>query len=390
MTCRLRNLFILPFVFAISASFCMAQTGAITRIEETDPSIVYSGNWYTNSSTGNSGGGAALTNATGARAVVTFTGRAITWIGVADRWNGLATVTVDGQPYKIDGWGATTHYQAVMFTVNGLAPGPHKLSIEINHERGPNGEGSWVWIDAFDVQDGGAVAGGLPAATVGHIENDNPAVTYTGIWYSNVNSVLSGGTAVLAVSSGAAVSLNFHGTGVAWITYRDEWSGLARIILDNELKATIDTYLLPQQARTAAYTVEGLPLGDHSLRIEVTGTHNLRSGGSWVWLDAFDVLQAGAIQPQTPVLSLNSTTYCVGSSWILGATNALPNSSVRLIGTSNGTSWSFPGWTTTDAAGNLSQTGTFANGTQGTHTLTVEIDGKTSNTVSFAISDCKP
>jgi hypothetical protein len=390
MTGGLRSLFLLPLVLAVSASFCLAQTGAVTRIEETDPSITYSGNWYTNPSTLNSGGGAALTNATGARAVVTFTGRAITWIGVADRWNGLATVTVDGQPYKVDGWGATTRYQAVMFTVTGLSIGPHKLSIEINHERGPNGEGSWVWIDAFDVQDGGAVAGGLPAATVGHIENDNPAVTYSGIWYANVNSVHSGGTAVLAVGAGPAVNLNFHGTGIAWVTYRDEWSGLARVFLDNELKGTIDTYLLAGQARTAAYTVEGLPLGPHSLRIEVTGTHNLRSQGSWVWLDAFDVIQSAVIQPLTPILSLNSTAYCIGTNWILGAINSLPNTPVRLIGTSNGSAWSFPGWTTTDAAGSLSQGGTFTDGTQGTHTLAVEIDGKTSNTVSFAISNCSP
>src|SRR6185436_6456732 len=184
-----------------------------------------------------------------------------------------------------------------LFTVNGLSVGPHKLSIEINHERGPNGEGSWVWLDAFDVQEGAGVPGGLPAATVGRIENNNPLVTYTGIWYSNVNSAHSGGSSELAVGAGSAVSLNFNGTGVAWIAYRDEWSGLARVILDNEMKATIDTYLLAGQARIATYTVEGLPAGNHSLRIEVTGTHNQRSGGAWVWLDAFDVMTTATIQP---------------------------------------------------------------------------------------------
>jgi hypothetical protein len=388
MTSHFRNLLLLPAVFALSGAFCLAQAGAMTRIEETDPGITYSGNWYTNAGASNSRGGAALTNATGARAVVTFTGRAITWIGVADRWNGLATVTVDGQPYKIDGWGATTKYQAVMFTVNGLSIGPHKLSIEVNHERGPNGEGSWVWIDAFDIQDGGAVAGGLPAAMVGRIENDTPAVTYTGIWHSSVNSALSGGTAALAVDPGSAVTLNFNGTGIAWIAYRDEWSGLARVILDNELQATIDTYLIAGQARTAAYTIEGLPLGDHSLRIEVTGTHNLRSQGSWVWLDAFDVIQTAGIQPLTPILSLNRTAYCLGNPWILSLGNALPDSPVRLIGVSNGTSWSFPGWSLTNGAGNLTHVGAFADGTQGSHTLAAEVDGKTSNTVSFTVSNC--
>jgi hypothetical protein len=291
MICSLRSFLLLPVVLAISASFCLAQTGPITRIEEDDPSITYSGNWYTNGSPGNSGSTAALTNATGARAVVTFTGTAISWIGVADRWNGLATVTLDGEPRKVDGWAETTRYQAVLFTVSGLSIGPHKLSIEINHERGPNGEGSWVWLDAFDVQDGSGVSGGLPAATVGRIENDNPAVTYTGIWYLNTHAVHSGGTAVLAMGAGSAVSLTFNGTAIAWIAYRDEWSGLARVILDGELTATIDTYLSPGQARTALYIVENLLPGNHSLTIEVTGTRNQSSGGAWVWLDAFDVMQ---------------------------------------------------------------------------------------------------
>jgi hypothetical protein len=269
----------------------MAQTGSITRIEENDPSITYSGTWFTNGSEGNSGSSAALTNSTGARAVVTFTGTGISWLGVADRWNGLATVTLDGEPRKIDGWAETTIYQAVLFTVNGLSVGPHKLSIEINHERGPNGEGSWVWIDAFDIQNGSGVSGGLPAATVGRVENDNPAVTYTGIWYTNSHPMHSGGTAVLAVGASSAVTLNFNGTGVAWVTYRDEWSGLARVILDGELKATIDTYLSPGRAQTAPYIVEGLPPGNHTITIEVTGTQNESSGGAWVWLDAFDVIK---------------------------------------------------------------------------------------------------
>jgi hypothetical protein len=391
MTSRLRNLLLFPVVFSLSASICLAQTGTMTRIEENSPSITYSGNWYTNASSGNSGGSATLTNETGARAVVTFTGRSITWIGVGDRWNGLATVNVDGQPYKVDGWAPSTRYQTVLFTVSGLSVGPHKLSIEINHERGPNGEGSWVWIDAFDVEDGAGVAGGIPAATVGHIENDNPVLTYTGIWYSNTNAAHSSGTAVLAASPDSAVTLNFNGTGISWIAYRDEWSGLARVFLDNELKATIDTYLLPGQARTAIYTVEGLSAGNHSLRIEVTGTGNQSSGGSWVWLDAFVVMQTqtAVIPAQTPVLSLNTTGYCVGSPWFLDVSNAAPNSPVRLSGTTNGAPWTLPGWAVTDASGGLKKQGLYGAGTQGRYTLNVEIDGKTSNTFAVVVSaDC--
>ncbi len=281
---------LLAMALGIGVSSASAQ-GSVTRLEENDPSIVYSGGWYVNTASGNSGGSAALTNTTGASVVVTFTGTAISWIGVSDRWNGLATVTLDGQPYKVDGYADTTYFQVTLFSATGLSAGPHKLSIEINHERGPYGQGSWVWVDAFDVWNGGGISGGLPPAGVGRIENTNPALTYSGNWYTNNLSIHSGGSAVLAVNPGASVTLNFNGTGVAWVTYRDEWSGLARVYIDGQLRTTIDCYLTPSQAQTVPFSIQGLPSGPHSITIEVTGTRNPNSGGAWVWLDAIDVLQ---------------------------------------------------------------------------------------------------
>ena len=52
--------------------------------------------------------------------------------------------------------------------------------------------------------------------------------------------------------------------------------------LDGVLKTTVDTYLSPAQAQSVGYSVGGLTLGAHTLTIELTGTHNPNSGGSWV------------------------------------------------------------------------------------------------------------
>ncbi len=95
-------------------------------------------------------------------------------------------------------------------------------------------------------------------------------------------------------------------------------------------------------------------------------------------------------QAQTPVLSVDSTAYCVGTAWSLGVSNALPSASVNLIGTTNGQSWLIPGWATTDANGSLSRGGVFAEGTQASYTMRVSIEGKTSNTVYLVVSQCKP
>src|SRR5262249_32007843 len=151
-------------------------------------------------------------------AKISFTGTAITWIGVTDPWSGLATVTLDGTPNTVDTYGSTTRYQQVLFTARGLEPGPHTLTIEVTHTRDANGVGSWVWIDAFDIENGSAVTGTITAPK-GRVEQDNPALTYTGKWYLNTNRVQSGGSAVLSTDPGSRVSINFNGTGIKWIAY---------------------------------------------------------------------------------------------------------------------------------------------------------------------------
>ena len=277
---------ILIVVFVLAASFSQAAF-AQTRIEQNDPAIVYSGNWYTNDAAANTGGHAVLTNTKGARASITFNGTGIAWIGVADAYAGLATVYLDGTMQVINTYNPVSQYQRALFQAGGLAPGLHTFSIEVTHERGPGTDGSWVWIDAFDIT-GTAVAGGVSAGT-GRIEQNNAAMTFLGHWYANNNPALSGGSAALAVDAGSRASLTFTGSGVSWITYEDQWSGVARVYIDGELKTTVDEYAAPARIGVAAYTISGLSPGSHTITIEATGSRNASSQGAWVWIDAFDV-----------------------------------------------------------------------------------------------------
>jgi hypothetical protein len=84
-----------------------------------------------------------------------------------------------------------------------------------------------------------------------------------------------------------------------------------------------------------------------------------------------------------PVLLLASAQYCVGSSWKLAVSNGATNTSIRLLGTSNGQSWEIRDWRKTDANGNWSEAGGFAAGLEGRHFLRVDIDGALSNVVRF-------
>ena len=70
--------------------------------------------------------------------------------------------------------------------------------------------------------------------------------------------------------------------------------------------------------------------------------------------------------------------------------NGAPHAPARLLGTSNGQSWEIADWRKTDVHSSLTVEGKFAEGTEGSHSLRVEIGGVISNIVSFVISRCTP
>ena len=278
----------LLFLFILSSAAPAFAQSSVIRIEQNDPAVTYSGNWYSNSSPEHSGGTAALTNTRGSRATLTFNGTGVVWMGVKDNWSGTANVYLDGNMTVVDTYGSN-QYQQPMFAAHGLAPGPHTLAIEVLHERGPVTQGSWVWIDSFLIENGSAVPGGV-SASAGRIEESNAAILFSGTWYSNASSIHSGGHAALSMNTGSKVTVSFQGTGVSWIGYRDEWSGVANVYVDGVQKTQIDTYLSPAKAQTTLYTITNLPSGGHTLTIEATGAQNQSSKGAWIWVDAIDIV----------------------------------------------------------------------------------------------------
>jgi len=98
---------------------------------------------------------------------------------------------------------------------------------------------------------------------------------------------------LLAMDGGASATLTFYGTAVRWIGYRDEWSGIANVYLDGVFKTTVDTFASPSQFQSVLFAQSGLTAGTHSLTIEATGT--TKSGGSWIWIDAFQVVTESRI-----------------------------------------------------------------------------------------------
>ncbi len=270
---------------------------SLVRYEQTNSSVVLSGDWATNNTAAHSGGTAVLSMTAGSRATFSFNGAGANWIAYRDEWSGIARVYVDGALLgQVDTYIASTATQAVAYSVTGLVSGIHTLVVEVTGTRGSSSGGAWVWVDAFEATNAAAGTGTLPAPTIApaptttvRLEQDDPSVTYSGSWASNGLSTASGASAVLAVASGSRATLTFSGIAVSWIGYRDEWSGIATVTLDGQIVANVDTYQSPSRSQDVTYSLTNLSAGLHTLVVEVTGTQNSSSGGAWIWIDAFDV-----------------------------------------------------------------------------------------------------
>jgi hypothetical protein len=271
------------------ASTALAQG----RIEESHPlSVSFRGTWHRMYNMGNSGFTAMTSTEPGAQAILTFRGTGVRWIGFRDEWSGIAAVFLDGAFLTtIDTYATPAAYRAQSFEFRGFPFGTHTLVIEALDVHSAASGGAWVSVDAFDVTTGDPTTW-TPPSWAGAIrdEQDYTSVAYVGTWFANDQPANSGGTAVLALDNGARATFSFDGTGVRWIGYRDEWSGIGRVYLDGALVAVVDAYVPTSAAQAVLFTTSGLARGAHTLAVEATHERNEAAKQRWVWVDAFDVL----------------------------------------------------------------------------------------------------
>jgi len=122
------------------------------RIEQNSANISYTGNWATNKLPAHSGASANLSMEAGATATLTFTGSAVNWIAFRDEWSGIAKVSLDGVfVANVDTYLSPASNQAVAYSLTNLPAGTHTLTIEVSGLKNASSQGSWVWVDGFDV-----------------------------------------------------------------------------------------------------------------------------------------------------------------------------------------------------------------------------------------------
>lgn len=126
-----------------------------------------------------------------------------------------------------------------------------------------------------------------PAKTL--FEDNDPAISYTGIWTSYNCSACGGGTLMYSGSTGATASFTFTGTGIKWITAKGPSMGKAKVYLDGIYMGLVDLYNATNKVNVVLPKT-GLASGPHTLVLEVSGQKNASATGVLVSVDAFEVV----------------------------------------------------------------------------------------------------
>jgi hypothetical protein len=288
-----------------------------TRHEESSASASFTPGWNrTDTTQAWSGGTAAVASGVGERATFTFTGTSVSWIGRRAPDLGIARVFLDGAlQAQVD-----TYYpasiQGIVYAVTGLAPGAHRLEIEVTGLRHESASGHAIVVDAFDVRS--------------RIEENDFGVAYAGAWGFDdtsrnwsVTSFMTGvGTAARSETAGARVDFTFAGTAVSWIGVRAPWVGIADVYLDGVFAQRVDLYSAAEEVQVPVFTASGLVPGTHTLRIGVTGEQNPAATTPRVIVDAFDVTIQTPAPPVTRVQEADvAVAYTTG--WTASGTSDL-------------------------------------------------------------------
>jgi len=199
----------------------------------------------------------------------------------------MADVSVDGGAVaRIDLYSATEAVQTPVFTATGLAAGAHTLRIDVPGEMNPSASAAWVAVDAFD-----AVT--VLAPTVTRMQETDPSIALTADWTQSGQSALwSGENARQSVTAGGRATFTFTGTSLRWIGQRGFGTGLARVSVDGQFIAQVDTgTTLQEEYQAVLFSATRLTPGSHTLTIDVIGRNNEPPGATVerVVVDAFDV-----------------------------------------------------------------------------------------------------
>ncbi|HSV92849.1 MAG TPA: NlpC/P60 family protein, partial [Desulfobacterales bacterium] len=253
--------------------------------EESDPRTFREGRWTRTRTSAASGGAVMHTGVVGSLFTVHFSGTRIAWIGPRAPGYGRAEVFVDGvRRATVSQYASAVSHRQVIWSVDGLGPGGHTLTIRVLGTRDAASAGTVIAVDGF-VADELLVPG---------FEEHDRRIQRRGSWIRGTSTLASGGGYIYSRRADAYVVVPFWGSSFRLVGMRGPAFGMAEVHLDGRLVGTVDLFAPEVQRAQTIWSVSGLSDGYHAVVIRVLGRASPESAGTTVVLDRFEFQGAGA------------------------------------------------------------------------------------------------
>lgn len=115
------------------------------------------------------------------------------------------------------------------------------------------------------------------------------AFNFTGNWSHGSQSGGFWDDNAWSNSQGASYAVSFNGTSVALYAAKGSNHGHMDILVDGQLKKTVDLYASSRSDQVKVFALDGLSPGSHTITAKVNGQKNGASSGTYIIADRIDV-----------------------------------------------------------------------------------------------------
>lgn len=252
--------------------------------DDTDSNIVYSGgSWNHDPMGGAYNDTFSYSKNVGASAEYTFTGDNISYLASKEFNRGMVEVFLDGESQGIfDLYSQDTRRQERIFTASGLSDTEHTIKIVVTGNKNPLATDSFVDVDGFEFK---SEFNNLQTVSV---DNADSKISYVGgSWNHDPIGGAYNGTFSYSKDAGAYAEYTFTGAGVTLISSKESNRGIAEIFVDGVSQGTVDLYSPDIKRQQNVFEISDLPVGEHTIRVVVTGNKNSSASDCYVDIDAF-------------------------------------------------------------------------------------------------------
>ncbi|MDP2572087.1 discoidin domain-containing protein [Vibrio penaeicida] len=266
------------FVNQMPNKISFSKTSRNEMINDTS-GVVYSSDWEFSEgrSFGDFNDDVHFATSLGQSFELEFYGTGIEYISEKNADMGTVDIYIDDEYVgQVDARNPSRLTQQVLFSVNDLSPGLHKIT-------GVMTGGQFMLVDAFRIlRDGWK-------ASNNELINDTSGVVYSSDWefsegrpFGDFNDDVH-----FTTSLGQSFELEFYGTGIEYISEKNGDMGTVDIYIDDDYVGQVNAHNSGRLVQQVLFSVNNLSPGFH----KITG---VMTGGQFMLVDAFNILRDGS------------------------------------------------------------------------------------------------